>query len=146
VSGLQPPLRSTYSSPSCSSWCGLKYSSRLGSVFTRLRPNPRTALTRITAADNIGNGRAQNLRGGSASTILLSRGTAQRGNGGYITYTPAKPTVDPSTPTNPSPRNGLASTISKLAKQSEATTIDQNDGATVMRTASVARSGDFFSN
>src|SRR5207302_6472439 len=83
---------------------------------------------------------------GSASTILLSRGTAQRRNGGDITYAQAKATIDPSTPPNPSSRNGLASTISKLAKPSEAQTIDQNDGGNVIRSAPRARSGDFFSN
>src|SRR5438309_6999709 len=100
----------------------------------------------MTAAEKIGKGRAQNRCGGSASTILLSRGTAQRRNGGYITYAQAKATTDPSTPPNPSSRSGLASTISKLAKPSEAQTIDQNDGGKVIRNASRARSGDSFSN
>src|SRR5437588_9691712 len=100
----------------------------------------------MTAADNTGNGRAQNFLGGSASTILLSRGTAQRKKGGYITYAQAKATIEPSTPPNPSSRNGFAWTISRLANPSEAQTIDQNEGGKVIRSASRARSGDSFSN
>src|SRR5437588_11067337 len=100
----------------------------------------------MTAAEKIGNGRTQNRCGGSASTILLSRGTAQRRNGGYITYAQTKATTEPSTPPNPSSRRGFASTIKRLAKPSEAQTIDQNDGGKVIRNASRPRSGESFSN
>ena len=51
-------------------------------------------------------------------------------------------TTEPSTPPNPSSRNGLAWTISKLANPSDAQTIDQNDAGKVMRHASAPRSGD----
>src|SRR5205807_7913731 len=100
----------------------------------------------MTVAEKIGKGRAQNRCGGSASTILLSRGTAQRRNGGYIIYAHTKATTEPSTPPNPSSRSGFASTIRRLAKPSEAQTIDQNEGGNVIRNASRARSGDSFSN
>src|SRR5438477_4465285 len=100
----------------------------------------------MTPGERIGNGRAQNQCGGSASTILLSRGTAQRKNGGYITYAQTNATIDPSTPPKPSSRSGLACTTNKLAKPSDAHTIVQNDGGNVMRTASVPRSGEFFSS
>src|SRR5437588_2482842 len=99
----------------------------------------------MTAAEKIGNGRAQNFLGGSASTILLSRGIAQRKKGGYIMYAQTKATIEPSTPPKPSSRSGFASTIKRLAKPSEAQTIDQNEGGKVIRSASSARSGDSFS-
>src|SRR5439155_9587813 len=144
VNGFEPPCRSTYSSPSRSSWCGLKYSKRLGSVSTHFRPNPKTALTRMTATDSGTNGRDQNARDGSISTSVLLRGTAQPRNGGYIAYAHTRATTAPSTPPSPSSRNGLASTINKLPNPSDAHTIDQNDAGNVMRRAAAARAGDVF--
>src|ERR1700745_2000307 len=86
--------------------------------------------------------RDQNACVGSASTILLLRGTAQRRNAGYIKYAQANATVVPSTPPNPSSRSVLAWTTSKLAKPSDAQTIDQNEGGKVMGRASASRLGD----
>jgi len=48
----------------------------------------------------------------------------------------------PSTPPNPSSRNGLAWTISKLPNPSDAQTIDQKDAGKVIHQAAAARSGD----
>jgi hypothetical protein len=75
---------------------------------------------------------------------LLLRGTAQRRNDGYITYAQINATTVPSTPPNPSSRNGLACTINKLPNPSDAQTIDQNEAGNVMRRAAAARSADFF--
>ena len=144
MSGFEPPLRSTYSNPSRSSWCGLKYSRRLGSVFTRVRPNPKPALTRMTAIDSTTNRRDQNAREGSFSTSLLLRGTAQCRNDGYITYAQINATTVPSTPPNPNSRNGLAWTIKRLPKPNDAQIIDQNEAGNVMRRAAAARSDDSF--
>ena len=88
--------------------------------------------------------RDQNECVGSASTILLFRGTAQRRNVGYIKYAHANATTVPSTPPNPSSRSGFACTISKLAKPNDAQTIDQKEGGNVIRIASCARLGDSF--
>src|SRR2546430_16189643 len=88
--------------------------------------------------------RNQNACAGSASTILLLRGTAQRRKAGYIEYAQMNATTVPSTPPNPNSRNGSAWTISKLAKPSEAQTIDQNDGGRVMLRAAAARFGLSF--
>src|SRR5205085_12052788 len=112
--------------------------------FTRFRPNPKPALTRMTPNDKSTNRRDQNAREGSASSSLLLRGTAQRRKGGYIEYAQMNATTVPSTPPNPNSRNGFAWTISKLAKPSEAQTIDQNDGGRVMLRAAAARFGLSF--
>src|SRR5437868_12548607 len=95
----------------------------------------------MTAIDSSTKRRDQNLREGSASTSLLLRGTAQRRNAGYIKYAQINATTVPSTPPNPSSRNGFAWTISKLAKPSEAQTMDQSEGGKVMLRAAAARFG-----
>src|SRR5438034_3938181 len=98
----------------------------------------------MTAVDSRPNRRDQNQWGGSCSTSLLLRGTAQRRNGGYITYAQINATTVPSTPPNPNSRNGFACTINKLPKPNEPQTIDQNEAGNVMRRAAAAKSGDFF--
>ena len=95
----------------------------------------------MTPNESRANRRDQNAWVGSASTILLLRGTAQRRNAGYMRYAQANAMTVPSTPPNPSSRSGFAWTINKLAKPNDAHTIDQNDGGRVMRHASAARSG-----
>src|SRR5215471_4802066 len=95
----------------------------------------------MTPNDSHAKRRDQNACVGSASTILLLRGTAQRRKAGYISYAHPNATTVPSTPPNPSSRSGFAWTISRLAKPSEAHTIDQNDGGKVIRQASAARFG-----
>src|SRR5438093_13633179 len=114
----------------------------LGSVFTLLRPNPKHAASKMTPNESKAKRRDQNACVGSASTILLLRGTAQRRNAGYIKYAQANATTVPSTPPNPSSRSGFACTISKLAKPNDAQTIDQKEGGNVMRQAFAARLGD----
>src|SRR5205823_15072833 len=116
----------------------------LGSVFTLLRPNPKHAASKMTPNETKAKRRDQNACVGSASTILLLRGTAQRRNAGYIKYAQANATTLPSTPPNPNSRSGFACTISKLAKPNDAQTIDQSEGENVIRRASRARSGDSF--
>src|SRR5204863_8117445 len=86
VSGFEPPLRSTYSSPSRSSRSGLKYSIRLGSVSSRVTPAPRAALATTTPAESGTNRRAQKRRPGLASVTTLSAGADQTRNDGYITH------------------------------------------------------------
>src|ERR671936_551134 len=98
----------------------------------------------MTPNENKAKRRAQNACEGSASTILLLRGTAQRRKAGYIRYAQANATTVPSTPPNPSSRSGFACTISRLANPNAAHTIDQNEGGKVMRQASAARAGDSF--
>src|SRR6266480_1548766 len=110
-------------------------------MLTLLRPNANPIPSTITPNDNSGKRRAQKACVGSASTILLLRGTAQRRNAGYIKYAHVNATTVPSTPPNPNSRNGFAWTISKLAKPSEAQTMDQNDGGKVMLRAAAARFG-----
>ena len=111
-------------------------------MFTLLRPSPKPAPSKITPNESSAKRRDQNACVGSASAILLLRGTAQRRNAGYIRYAHANATTVPSTPPNPSSRSGFACTISRLAKPNEAHTIDQNEGGNVIRQASIARSGD----
>src|SRR6266446_5694640 len=101
-------------------------------------------LTRMTPNESNPNRRDQNQCGGSASTILLSRGTAQRKNAGYMTYAQINATSVPSTPPNPSSRSGLAWTISKLPNPSDAQIIDQKEAGNVIRRAAAARSRDSF--
>src|SRR5437867_6403336 len=106
---------------------------RLGSVFTLLTPRPSPTLSKIMPNESKAKRRDQNACVGSASTILLLRGTAQRRKAGYIRYAHANATTVPSTPPNPNSRSGFAWTISRLAKPNEAQTIDQNEGGKVMR-------------
>src|SRR3981081_1733167 len=103
-------------------------------------------LTRRTPNISIPKRSSQTQWGGSCSTSLLSRGTAQRKNAGYMTYAQMNPTIVPSTPPNPSSRNGLACTIHKLRNPNDAHTIDQNDGGNVILSAAVARFGVSFPN
>src|SRR5438045_5027775 len=108
----------------------------LGSVLSLPRSNPNPIPSTITPNDNIGKRRAQKASVGSASTILLLRGTAQRRNAGYIKYAQANATTLPSTPPNPNSRSGVACTISQLAKPNDAQTIDQRNAQNVIRRAS----------
>src|SRR5439155_22334014 len=117
-----------------------------GSELTRVRPTPKPMLTRMTPNESSPNRRDQNQAGGSCSTSLLSRGTAQRRNGGYMTYAQINATIVPSTPPNPSSRSGFACTINKLPNPNDAPTIDQNDAGNVMRSAAVASFGASFPN
>jgi len=92
----------------------------------------------MTAIDSGTKRLDQNERPGPVLVTVLSRGTAQARNAGYIAYDESNAIIDPTMPPNPSSRSGFACTNSRLAKPSEAHTIDQNDGGSVIRQAAAA--------